>query len=490
VIGARLFWHIPINVAQAIAGFGAIWAFTRLLSPHDYGLYALALSTMMLAHTCALTWAESAAYRFRLTAENEGALPDHFATLLALAVASALLAGIASAIGLIFFVDQSVLLNLVVFSAVYALLRFLIKIERETDRAEMAVARYSILESFYVLAGFALGVAFIMNTNLGPAGPLAGGALAGLMVAFVDGPRLLKRAKGGRPSLARAQTYALYGMPLAGALALEMFVQTATRGLIALHLDAAAVGAYAAAFGLAGRVLDIVFIWAGMATGPLLLNAYEKEGRVGAERVARNVALVLLLLAMPAAIGLALVARPLAEAMVGEGLREDAIAIVPWLALTSLASGFITYYFSEAFTLARKTGIRALIMLVPAGLTLLLCALLLPVFGAVGAAIATSAASLVGALLLALFGRRYVVMSLPWLDLFKILLACALMAAPIHFAPDLGGWPELFLKGALGALTYGAAIFILDAGDARANVRRFLDRARARLRRADAPEAP
>ena len=45
--GKPMFWrgvlgYLPVNIVQAVAGFGAIVLFTRLLSPTDYGGYALA----------------------------------------------------------------------------------------------------------------------------------------------------------------------------------------------------------------------------------------------------------------------------------------------------------------------------------------------------------------------------------------------------------------------------------------------------------------
>ena len=63
---ARILSLAPLQIAQALIGFGAIAAFTRLMSAEDFGRYALALSISMAAHTLAFTWAEAAAFRFRV----------------------------------------------------------------------------------------------------------------------------------------------------------------------------------------------------------------------------------------------------------------------------------------------------------------------------------------------------------------------------------------------------------------------------------------
>lgn len=470
MIGARLLWHIPINVAQAATGFGAIWVFTRLLSPSEYGLYALVLTTAQLAYTLSMTWAEGAAYRFLPAQKTDQDRADHFATLIALAMGAALIAGAATAVGLVWFADNRLLAGAVGYAASFSFFRFITRLARETDRAELAVARYSLLESAFLLLGFAFGIALIMAFDMAALGPLAGAMMAGLCVTLVDAPRLLKRAKGGTATLSRAATYAGYGMPLALALGLELAVQTSTRGLIAFHLDQAAVGAFAAAFGLAGRTLDLVFIWAGAATGPLLLAAYEKQGRAGAEQVGRGIALTFLLLAAPAALGVGLIARPLSEAMVGEGLRAPVADLMPWLAAGALAQGFLTYYFSEAFQLARRTGLRAALMIAPAIVTVVLCAITLPTMGLKGAAIATLCASCLGAVLLAVVGRRFVKLSPPLWDAAKILLCAAAMAPAVLAMPALGGWAEALAKAVAGAFAYAIALLVVNPAQARASV--------------------
>ena len=99
---ARFLSLAPLQIAQALIGFGAIAAFTRLMSAEDFGRYALALSISMAAHTLAFTWAEAAAFRFFAAARAEKRLADHFATLLALATALGLAVIVITAVVLSF----------------------------------------------------------------------------------------------------------------------------------------------------------------------------------------------------------------------------------------------------------------------------------------------------------------------------------------------------------------------------------------------------
>jgi O-antigen/teichoic acid export membrane protein len=481
MIGARLFWHIPINIAQAAVGFGTIWTLTRLLSPADYGLYALILSAAQLAHTLSITWVEAAAFRFLPAQKSDQDRADHFATLLVLAIGAALFAALATWLAIGAFASQAKVASACGFAGAFSFFRFLTRILRETDRAEHRVARYSILESLYLLLGFALGIGLIVAFDMGQAGPFAGALIGGVLIALIDVPHLIMRARGGKAQGAHTVQYAGYGMPLAMALALELAVQTSTRGLIAHELDAASVGAFAAAFGLAGRTLDLVFIWAGMATGPLLLSAYEKDGRAGAEKIVGGIGLAFLALAAPAALGVALTAKPLSEAMVGEGLRDQVAALAPWLAAAALAQGFLTYYFSEAFQLARRTGLRAALMAAPALTTVALTALLLPRFGLTGAAIATLCATCLGMALLAVIGRRFVRLAPPLDQSLKVLAATGAMIPFVTLAPALGGWAECFIKALIGATAYALALLALNPANLRGETLRVLASARASI---------
>lgn len=458
--GRRALALAPLQIAQALIGLGAIAAFTRLMSPEEFGRYALALSASMLAHALLFTWAEAAAFRFFSAARAEKRLADHFATLIALAVALGAIVLVATAALLTFVGVRGDVAALSAFAAGAAVFRFLTRITRESERAAFDVGRYAALETAYLAVGFAAGVALLMRFDLGAAAPFAGLLLAGAIIALIDAPRFIARARGGAPSLQRATTYASYGAPLALALALDLGVQTIARFILAHQAGVAELGAYAAAFGLA-RPLDIIFIGAGAAFGPLLMNAYDQDGQEAAQAVAAKAFAIFAALAVPAAVGLALVSQPLAALLVGEGLSANAAAAMPWLALGGVFAGFNLYYFSEAFQLTRRTGLRALLMLAPGAVQLTLTLILSQTLGATGAAMAGAAGAACGTLVLMLAGRRLLALPAPMGGLLRIAAATALMTVCVIAAPRATGFAALALPIAAGAIGYlaGALIF-------------------------------
>lgn len=463
---ARFLSLAPLQFAQALIGFGAIAAFTRLMSPEDFGRYALALSISMAAHTLMFTWAEAAAFRFFAAARAEKRLADHFATLLVLALTLglAVLAVTAAVLAFVGLRDDIAALSL--FASGAAVLRFITRLGRESDRAALAFGRYAILETVYLVTGFAVGVGLLIMLDFGAAAPFAGLVAAGALVAFIDLPRLLRNARGGEASIVRSLSYAGYGTPLALALAADLGVQAIARLVLAGEAGTAPLGAYAAAFGLA-RALDIVFMGISAAFAPLVFAAYEEKGVTAARDAAHGGFVLLAAITVPASIGLALLSQPIATLMVGEALRAETAAALPWLAIAGLMSGFGLYYWSEAFQLTRRTGQRAVLMLAPGAVQLGLTAWLSATHGAVGAAVGAAAGASIGAVLLALVGRRLMPLPLPLGELARIALATAAMTAAVIAFPGAHTTLGLFQSCALGAALYGVGAVALNVLGAR-----------------------
>lgn len=472
----------PLQIVQALAGLGAIALFTRLMDPAEFGLYALALSASMLAHTLLFTSVEACAFRFYSRAHAEGRLGDHFATLLALAGGLSALALAGGALFLTLLGAGKEIISLALFAGGAAILRCFTRIARESERAALDVGRYVLFETIYLTAGFAAGALLLWRFDWGPAAPFAGLLLAGAFVVMMDAPRWIGRAARGRVEAKRAAAYAAYGAPLALALAIDLAVQTAVRFILAHQAGTSAVGAYAAAFGLA-RPLDLIFIAAGAALSPLLLAAYEKGGAGAVRDTAGAGFTVMAACALPAAVGLALVATPLATFLVGETLSAEAARVLPWLALTGLATGLNLYYFSEAFQLARRTGLRALAMLAPGALQVALTFPLAAHFGAVGAAMAAAAGAGAGTLLLALIAQRLISLPLRFGELVRIALATAAMAAAVFVVRDESPSSLPIAIGA-GIGAYGIVALMLNVAGARV----LLSKALSRLRLLHFPE--
>jgi O-antigen/teichoic acid export membrane protein len=480
-----MFWrgvwgYLPANVVQGVVGLLSIVAFTRLLSPADYGLYALGFSAMTLAHTSAFTWLEAAMARFWATASGAAEADAHMATIYGsfARVAVAFVALVAPALWL-WPASRDVKFALAAgFAAVCA--RSLVKLVQERRRAAGEVTAAAGLDMLQTGAGFALGAA-CAALGFGGAAPLVGLALAALLCLPAFLPRELAAARAGAFDPARARAYAAYGFPVAASLILALALATADRFLIAWFLDAGSVGAYHAAYSLANRTLDVLFVWLGAAGAPALVHALERGGRAELDRAARDFASTMVAIVLPAAAGLALVAAPLAEVMVGEGLRAGAAAVTPWIAISALFSGLTTYYFHQAFTLARRTRLLIVAMVFPAVANIALNLILLPRFGLAGAAWAAAGSYAFGAMASWTFGQRGGGLPVPWATVAKAAAATATMALCVLAIPKVGGAVELFAKAGVGAFVYGLVAWSLDTAGVRTHGSQVLKGFRSRL---------
>ena len=223
-----------------------------------------------------------------------------------------------------------------------------------------------------------------------------------------------------------------------------------------------------------------MFIWLGSAAGPAAIAALEFGGMPALHTTARQQSSFMILLTLPAAIGLALVAKPLAGVLVGPALSEGAAKVTPWIAASGLFSGFTTYYFHTAFTLGRATKLMLAAMAAPAAANIVLNVLLIPRFGLNGAVIATAVSYGLGLLASAILGRRAIKLPIPWDTLARAGAASAVMAIVVSLIPAVGGILELALKATAGGLVYGAIAYVLNAGGIRVEGRRILGSLKAR----------
>lgn len=463
--------YLPVNIASGIAAFGGVYVFTRLLDSDEYGRYALMFSVMSLVHMLSLTAAESAAFRFAGEAEAKQTQPEHFRTTLSLTFRSLIIAGLLLGCLAFAFQDMPQYLAILPWIALLIPINSIIQMALESHRASERVGRYAVIASTQILGGFLFGALLAWQTGLGAAAPFVGWVIGGAIWAVSELLWLSRQAKGGVTNKAKRRTYLMFGAPIAAALVLDLILSAADRFLIAAFLGEAAVGEYAAGYGVADKSVLLICAWAAMAASPLVMAAYERGGPEAAAEESRGLIRTLILLGVPAATGLALVATPLSEALIGEAVREGARRIIPWIAFAGLLNGLIIHYYSEVFHLTHRTRELAVLMLLPAIANIALNLVLIPIFALMGAVIATLASYALGLLVLALRGHRLIALPMPIVDLIKVGCAAMAMWPIIMLIPDYGPWMELILKIAAGGAIYGLVAFLLDAGGARGFVK-------------------
>ena len=163
-----MFWrgvigYLPVNVVQGVVGLLTIVAFTRVLTPAQFGDYALGFSVAALVHTAVFTWNEAAMARFWVGESDRDGGADHSATiyrawLLLLAVLP-VAALIALALPMTPGLQLAVLAGLATVAP-----RTFVKLAQERRRAAGEVKGVALLDMGQTLGGFLIGTSRLRTT--------------------------------------------------------------------------------------------------------------------------------------------------------------------------------------------------------------------------------------------------------------------------------------------------------------------------------------
>lgn len=457
-------------IARGVPGlvnFAALAIYTRLLTPDEYGRYALIIAGISFFNVVFFQWLRSSLLRF---------LPSHLAH--PIPVLSTLLcafAGIAFLTGLlgtmiVLLWEETTWRKLIVLAIPLLWIQAWIELNLELARSSLQPRHYGTMTVTKTVSALVLGVCLVM-WGLGEFGPLLGMLAALLIVGLIWGWKPWIKALT-QPSNRLFVSFLKYGMPLTATFALGYVISTSDRFIIAYFLDETAAGLYSAAYDLGSHTLTILLSTINLAAYPLAVRALEQHGVAAAQVQLRRNAILLLSIGLPSIAGFMLLSSHIADIILGADFREEAESLLPWVAISVLFAGFRAYYFDLAFQLGRRTIIQTWIVAVAAGTNLVLNILLIPDFGLMGAAYATAIAYGLALLLSAFISSKYFQLPLPWQDASKILLSTILMALVLSPTLAYSGLIVLLGQVVLGMITFGSAMLATDVGGYRSEVLR------------------
>jgi len=482
MMGRSMLAYIPVNLASLIVSFGGIVILTRLLGGAEYGRYALAMITMMAVHMGLFTWLEAAMARFQARAEREDDVATHTKTIYWYAIRT-MLPGWTAIMGILYVLPLDTPMKMLLAVALPSTcMQLFMNLGMEAHKAAHRITRYSASYASHQLLSFTIGILLILTTPLREVGPFFGIMIATIVVLLIDLPFMLKRMKGGQVEPDRAKMYFSYGMPISISLILTYALSSGDMYLISWLMENgdAAAGEYSASYNLANRSLDILFIWIGMAVTPIAVTALEKEGLEKSKTILRDYGAALLLIAMPAATGIALIAEP-AGFILGEEVRAGAVKIMPWIAFAGVMNGMISYYAQRAFMLSGKTEMFVWAMVPPVILNIGLNLWLIPIYGLMGAVWSTVLAYGLGLATALIIGRRYFPIPIPVKAFFQISFACLVMAGIVYGLPiseDMPDFLEIIIKVVVGVTVYGLLCFTADIDGCREIIKTLLGKVR------------
>ena len=469
MLGKSILSYLPVNLANVVTAFGTIAILTRLLEPSDFGIYAIAMITMQFVHMALFTWMEAAMARFQARAERENDVASHLKTLYTLGLMTGVIGFALIMTALTFAPLKSDLVFVLYFALGSTCLQVLFNLGMEAHRASHRIKRYSITYSTCTLVSFTLGILFVLYTPLKAAAPFLGIIFGLIIVGGIDLIFMWKHMRGGQYQVKKTNTYFIYGAPLCIGLLMSYALNSADVYLIGYLMGEASAGEYNAGYNLANRTLEILFVWVSMAVTPVAVTALEKSGTEQSRQILKSYGATLLWIAVPAATGIALVSAD-AGFILGEGVRDNAVKVMPWIAFAGLINGCMTYYVHRAFMLSGQTQKFVWALVIPVILNLGLNVLLIPHYQLMGAVWATIISYMLAIVIATILGRQEYPLPIPFRAAVEIFGCSALMALAVLSLPLSGmtaGPITLIIKGVTGILVYLVACWIVNAADCR-----------------------
>jgi len=475
MLASHIAGYVPANVVPAAFSFLSIYIFTRLVSPEEYGAYALVLSVTLLCQALFYYWLQVGAMRFTALARKEGHLEQLVSTTYRLFFGSSMLFAGCYALAVLFVPALHLAKSAIWLGVPLVIARSLTAINQSFNRSELRVLRYNLVECGQSALGLAFGLALVVRFNLAARGMLLG-LIASSVVVGAPGLVAVGRSILRRGEAEQARILLRFGLPLTLSYAMNYVLSTSDRLLVAWFLGPAAVGVYSVSYNTMDRALTSVFLAVSLASFPLAVSRLEREGVEAARRQIYSNGTALVALTLPACVGLIMLNGPLSAALIGAPFRAQAREIMPWIAASSLLAGFQVHFFDHAFHLGKRTTLCAWSLGPAVIVNVVMNVVLLPRVGLMGAVYATIGgyvASLLGSILV---GRRVFRMDFPFLPTLRVLAATAAMALALSLSAEraLSGFPGLVVLLAVGGATYAIASLVFDVAGIRGLLARRL----------------
>lgn len=259
-----------------------------------------------------------------------------------------------------------------------------------------------------------------------------------------------------------------FGNPLSTALIFRLAIQRVDRFVIGAVFGAEATGLYALSFDFANRALGIPLMVLNIVTYPAMINSWHTGSIEETKRLASLNWSGLLLIGLPSAVGLMLVAPEAITTLFGSAYAYPEVALITGIAgLCMLGEAVKLYHLDIAFMLKEETKAQITITGQAFVANLIGCLIVIPIFGPTGAAIIALLTVILLAILSYRSGQILFRMPIPMQPVAGILLSCLAMTVGVLSINMDSGTMDLTLKVLTGVTLYGITAWILNAGRCR-----------------------
>ncbi|CAN7508135.1 oligosaccharide flippase family protein [Bradyrhizobium sp. LjRoot220] len=413
--------NLTANILSALLGLLSVFIFTRLFSPHDYGVYLLGIGFASVISVFLVGWFRNLILSGH--ARDDGT--DVRGRVISGYLICCLTAPIAYVLGRLVGLDTHAALAAVVLSVAIGLF------ELTQDLVRARLMALSVMKATLVRAVAVLGLGMIVAL-VSPSGflLLLSSALAYLLAVLVQSRTAWRGTKikfDGSGLAALAKT----GLPLTLSLTLLAISSVTDRFMIANLVGAADAGKYVAALDLVRQTLMMPAMAAAAAFFPMAIQIHASKGDAAVRSHLSDCAELLLSITLPACLGFAVISTHVASIILGPDFRELAAQTMPIIAVAVVFQILTQQYLHASFLLSGRNSFYLINTASIIAANVILSYVLVSHYGTVGAAWARLGADVVGfagALILSRFAFK---VPLPLGRLALVMIAGLVMALTV-----------------------------------------------------------
>lgn len=410
-------FFIPRLVAAAMM-IVTLVLLTRLLGAAQFARYNIAITIGAVAYAFIFGWLSSSMQRFHKAPDFQG-------------LATPVILGIALRLMLVFLVLT--LIGSFFIPALpdkFALLvvtYFLAHSLHEMGLSGLRVLRSGPKFAFAVImrpvGAVLLMVVVLLVFDTNYEGMLISVTIAATILGIYSLWSTIKIVGLAKPRFDFTKKFFIFGAPLAFVSGTSMIMSLVAQFTVAAAADFTAVGVYAAAHTLAMRTINMPMVMLGRSMSASVYQSFEEHGEGSATRQLVRYSSLLLLISLPIVTVLVFANNTIATLLFGNALNQGVAPHLPILAIAAFLSGLQGALFSYAFTIQRRTGIQATIIVGTTMLHAVLSYIFVIIFGPIGVSYAMLVASGIGLAAFILLGQRLHKVSIPREHIIKLVPA-------------------------------------------------------------------
>ncbi|WP_373331212.1 lipopolysaccharide biosynthesis protein [Salmonirosea aquatica] len=459
--------YLAGRVVSGLLSFLTVSIYTRILSPKEYGGYALIAATVAMMSMLFYFWQRVSLLRFLPTRVND---PEPLYASSAIGyLASCLLTGLVVLPAIVLGEREGISKTLVLTGLILLWSDALFELVLEFLRARLSPGRYSIYGVLKGLIALSVGSLLVWH-HLSILGVLLGLVTANLLILSLGArtflTQLFSSIRSLQPTLNKE--FLRYGLPFTVSFAFGCILNLSDRYFISYYIGKADTGYYSVGYELARQSTWVVMQAINLAFYPFVIRTLDQEGPIAANAILETNFLLLIGITAPIAFGVSALADPIARLFFGLEYIDQVARIIPLSSLSAVVSGLYGFYFVQTFQLGRKTYLQIWPVAIAAVIHIGLNFWWIPTHGITGALYSTIVCDSLVLIISFFLSRRSYVLPIPWRKTGLIVLAAGLMALAVnylkHYCPPSYQIPVLVI---FGVLCYTTLLLIFRLVDRR-----------------------